>query len=405
MTQDNQNHQTEPSAKEEKKTEQTSTPSRVETAKSKTKSHKAKKKVSPAKRIIHWTIGVLVVVILFFCFLGYRYVQKSLKPLDPASNESIEVKIPIGSSDKQIGDILQKKHVIRSGFVFNYYVKSKQIGAFKAGYYDFKPSMTLSQIATELQKGGSSTPIGSGKVLVREGVTIDQIGDVIQANTKFKKQDFLNLMKDQQFLNDLKKKYPDLLSTAIGAKDVKYQLEGYLYPATYAVTDKENLKQLVEQMVAKENQELQPYYKKIKDEHMTVQQALTLASLVEGEGTNQESMEMIAGVFENRLQKNMKLQTDVSVSYALGKHKQNISYNDLKVKSPYNLYENNGLGPGPVNNPPVNTVKAVLYPKDRDKGYLYFVANMKTGKIYYTKSYQQHQENVSKVQKANGYEK
>ena len=404
MTQNNQQHQPESNSKAEKKQPST-TPSRVETAKTKPTSHVAKEAPSSAKRIIHWTIGVLVVVILFFCFLGYRYVQRSLKPLDPTSNESIKVKVPIGSTDKQIGDILQKRGVIRSGFVFNYYVKSKQLAAFKAGYYDFKPSMTLAQIATELQKGGSSTPIGSGKVLVREGVTADQIGDVIQKNTKFKKQDFLNLLNDQQFLNELKKKYPDLLSSAVGAKDVKYQLEGYLYPATYSVSKNETLKQLVEQMVAKENQEMQPYYQKIEDDHMSVQQALTLASLVEGEGTNQESLEMIAGVFENRLQKNMKLQTDVSVSYALGKHQQNISYNDLKANSPYNLYQNNGLGPGPVNNPPINAVKAVLYPKDRDKGYLYFVANMKTGKIYYTKSYQQHQENVSKVQKANGYEK
>lgn len=387
--------------KDQKDEERSSIPSRTETAKN---SH-AKKRKKSANRIIHWTIGLLIIVFLFFCFLGYRFVQKSLKPLDPTSNENIEVKIPIGSTNKQIGDILQKKHVIRSGFVFNYYVKSKRLGAFKAGYYDFKPSMSLATISNELQKGGSSTPIGSGKVLVREGVTIDEIGDVIQKNTKFKKQDFLNLMKNQNFLNQLKNKYPELLSSAIGAKGVRYQLEGYLYPATYALDDGETLEQLVEEMVAKENQELKTYYQQIKDDKMTVQQALTLASLVEGEGTNQDNREMIAGVFENRLEKNMKLQTDVAVTYALGKHKQNISYKDLEIDSPYNLYKNNGIGPGPCNNPPVNALKAVLYPKNRDKGYLYFVANMKTGKIYYSKTYEQHQQNVDKVQKDNGYSK
>lgn len=366
-------------------------------------SHVAKN--SAAQKIIHWTVGLLIVVFLFFCFLGYRFVQKSLKPLDPNSNQSIEVKIPIGSTNKEIGDILQKKHVIRSGFVFNYYVKSKRLGAFKAGYYNFKPSMSLMQISKTLQKGGSSTPIDSGKVVVREGVTIEQIGDEIQKNTKFKKSDFLNLMKNQDFLNKLKDKYPDLLSSAIGAKDVKYQLEGYLYPATYGINKHETLEQLVENMVKKENQELKPYYKKIKEENMTVQQALTLASIVEGEGTTQESRYIIAGIFENRLQKNMKLQTDVAVTYALGKHKQNISYKDLEVDSPYNLYKNNGLGPGPCNNPPISALKAVLNPKDRDKGYLYFVANMKTGKIYYSKTYEEHQQNVEKVQKDNEYKK
>lgn len=390
---------------QDKKNKQTSNDDTHVESKINKHSHAIKKNPSLAKRIIHWTIGLIIVLFLFFCFLGYRYVQKSLKPLNPNSNQTIEVKIPIGSTNKEIGDILQKKHVIRSGLVFNYYVKSKRIGSFKAGYYDFKPSMSLAQISAKLQKGGSSTPIGSGKVLVREGVTVDEIGDVIQKNTKFKKKDFLALMNDQQFLNQLKEKYPDLLSSAVGAKDVKYQLEGYLYPATYSVDDNETLKQLVEKMVAKENQELQPYFKKIKEENMTVQQALTLASLVEGEGTTLDSQYMIAGVFENRLEKNMKLQTDVSVTYALGKHQKNISYDDLNVDSPYNLYKNNGLGPGPYNNPPVTAVKAVLYPKDRDKGYLYFVANMKTGKIYYSKDYEQHQKNVEKVQKDNGYSK
>ena len=362
-------------------------------------------KESPAKKIVHWTVGILIVVILFFCFLGYRYVQKSLKPLNPSSNENIEVNIPIGSTNKQIGDILEKKHVIRNGFVFDYYVKSKRLGSFKAGNYEFTPSMTLAQISTELQRGGSATSLGSGKVLIREGATIDEVGDMIQKNTKFKKQDFLNLMNNQQFLNQLKNKYPNLLSSAIGAPNVKYTLEGYLYPATYAVAPKENLEQLVEEMVAKENQELSPYFVKIKEDHMTVQQALTLASLVEGEAPTLESQYIIAGIFENRLQKNMKLQTDVSVTYALGKHKQNISYKDLEIDSPYNLYKNNGLGPGPCNNPPITAVKAILYPKERNKGYLYFVADMKTGKIYYSKTYTQHQQNVEKVQKDNGYKK
>ena len=156
-------------------------------------------------------------------------------------------------------------------------------------------------------------------------------------------------------------------------------------------------------MVQKENQELKPYYSKMKAEHLSVQQALTLASLVVGEGITQNSKFMIAGIFENRLEKIMKLQTDVAVTYALGKHKQNISYKDLEINSPYNLYKNNGIGPGPCNNPPVDAVKAVLYPKDRSEGYLYFVANMKTGKIYYSKTYSQHQQNVEKVQKDNGY--
>ena len=155
-------------------------------------------------------------------------------------------------------------------------------------------------------------------------------------------------------------------------------------------------------MVAKSDQELSPYYKQIKAKKWTVQEALSLAALVEGEGgVGEHDHAKIAGVFLNRIKAQMPLQSDVAIHYALRTSKQNISYKDLKVKSPYNLYVHKGYGPGPVDNPSVKSLQAVLHPLDRDKGYLYFVANMKTGKVYYSQTYAQHQQNVNKVQKAN----
>ncbi len=154
-------------------------------------------------------------------------------------------------------------------------------------------------------------------------------------------------------------------------------------------------------MVAKTNEMLSPYYSKISERHYTVQQVLTLASLVEREGVTPKDRYKIAGVFENRLEKNMKIQSDISVLYALGKHKQNVTYKDLEVDSPYNLYQNEGMGPGPFNNPSIASVKAVLDPVDKDKGYLYFIANMKTGKIYFSKTYEEHQALTKKLEKDN----
>lgn len=154
-------------------------------------------------------------------------------------------------------------------------------------------------------------------------------------------------------------------------------------------------------MVAKTNEMLSPYYSKISERHYTVQQVLTLASLVEREGVTADDRYKIAGVFENRLEKNMKIQSDISVLYALGKHKQNVTYKDLEVDSPYNLYQNEGMGPGPFNNPSIASVKAVLDPVDKDKGYLYFIANMKTGKVYFSKTYEEHQALTKKLEKDN----
>lgn len=362
---------------------------------------KEKAKRPVAKKIITGVIAVIAVLVILVGAFGYRYVKQALQPLDSSSNKRIEVQIPVGSNNKQIGAILESKKVIKSGFVFDYYVKTNKFGNFKAGYYSLSPSMTLAQISKSLQKGGSSEPLDSGKVLVKEGVTVDEIGDEIQKTTKFSKKDFLALVNDKTFLNELKDKYPQLLTSALEAKDVRYRLEGYLYPATYSVQKNTTLKQLVEQMVAKTNEMMSPYYSKISEKNYTVQQVLTLASLVEREGVTKDDRYKIAGVFENRLEKNMKIQSDISVLYALGKHKQNVTYKDLEVDSPYNLYQNEGMGPGPFNNPSIDSVKAVLDPVDKDKGYLYFIANMKTGKVYFSKTYEQHEELTKKLEKDN----
>lgn len=354
-----------------------------------------------ANRIIYGIVSLIIVLLLIVCWRGYQYFDQSLKPLNPNSQKIIEVKIPIGSSSKQIGSILEQKNIIKSSFVFDYYVKKHNFTNFKAGYYELKPSMTLKTIAKKLEKGGASESIKSGKVLVREGVTADQIGDVVQTKTKYSKKKFLKLLNNQQFLKRLAKQYPQLLSSAVNAKHVRYKLEGYLYPATYMLGKNENLRDLIEKMVAKTNQVLSPYYSEISKKNWTVQKTLTLASLVEREGVTNDDRYRIAGVFENRLNKKMMIQSDISVLYALGKHKKNVTYKDLKVNSPYNLYRHYGVGPGPFNNPSLDSVKAVLYPKDLAQDYLYFIADLKTGKVYFSKTYAEHQVLVKKLAKDN----
>lgn len=355
-----------------------------------------------ARHIVIGTVSLIVVMLCLVAFIGYRYVKSSLQPLNPNSNEKIEVKIPIGSTSRQIGAILEEKKVIKSGFAFGYYVDSHKQGSLKAGYYRFKPSMTLQEIATELQQGGSSHPFNSGKVLVREGANINDIAAQVAKNTRYSKKDFIEAVNNKKLIKKLEKRYPKLLSSAVKAKNVRYTLEGYLYPATYVANKHVSLNNLITQMVAKSDQEISPYYKQIKDKKWTVQEALSLAALVEGEGgVDEHDHAKIAGVFLNRIKAQMPLQSDVAIHYALRTSKQNISYKDLKVKSPYNLYVHKGYGPGPVDNPSVKSLQAVLHPLDRDKGYLYFVANMKTGKVYYSQTYAQHQQNVNKVQKAN----
>lgn len=352
----------------------------------------------------YWWIAGIIVILVVIGLVGTKvYINSAMKPVDSSKNTSIQVKIPLGASNKKIGQLLADKKVIKSAFVFDYYIKTHNKTSFNAGYYVLKPSMNLATVVNHLEQGGSSTPLigQTGKVLVQEGETIDQIAQAVQKQTKFSAKEFLALMKDESYLDQLAKQYPELLNSTMTAKGVRYRLEGYLYPATYDVSNLKNLKTLVNQMVATENTQLKPYFNTMTKKHLSVQEVLTLASLVEREGVTSTDRGKIAGVFFNRLDKNMALQSDISVMYALNTHKKNLSYKDLKVDSPYNLYTNKGYGPGPFNSPSLQAIKAVLNPTQRSKKYLYFIANTKTGKVYYSKTYAQHQKMTDKLAKDN----
>lgn len=353
-----------------------------------------------ANKIVYWIIGIVLALVVIIGLMGYRYVQTSLKPYDTKAKQAITVKIPNGSTNKEIAAILQEKKLIKSATVFNYYVKTHNFSDFQAGYHVLKQSMDFEKIISNLQKEGTPTRPRdvTGKVLVKEGVTLEQIATAVGKNTKYSKADFIKLVQDKQFLASLAKKYPQLLTSTMAKKNVRYHLEGYLFPATYEVYKDTTLKELITEMVKTTDQNLQPYYATIKQKKLTVQEVLTLASLVEREGVTATDRQKIAGVFFNRLDIDMPIQSDISVMYALNTHKTHLYNKDTKVDSPYNLYVHTGYGPGPFNSPSLQSISAVLNPADRDQDYLYFVANLKTGKVYYSHNFEEHTQTTNSIE-------
>ncbi|WP_270375330.1 endolytic transglycosylase MltG [Enterococcus thailandicus] len=347
-------------------------------------------------KIILVIVITLLAIVVVFGFTTYKYVESGLKPLDNSDSQLVQVEIPSGSSNKQIGEILENDHVIKSGIVFNYYTKFKNLTGFQAGFYQMAPNMTLDEIGKLLQEGGTAEPkeVADGKITIPEGYDIDQIASRVAKITGKDKQEFLDLITDDAFLKELYQKFPELLESSSQAKDVKYHLEGYLFPATYDYYKDTSLKDLVIQMVEKTDSVMQDYYATIKQQNRTVQEVLTLASLVEKEGVKENDRKNIARVFYNRIESDMPLQTDISVLYALGEHKETVSYADTAVDSPYNLYTNPGFGPGPFDSPSEESIKAVLSPADND--YYYFVADISTGNVYFAKTYEEHLELVEK---------
>ncbi|HGD0024945.1 TPA: endolytic transglycosylase MltG [Streptococcus agalactiae] len=362
-----------------------------------------------AKRIARILISIIILVLLLTAFVGYRFVDSAIKPVDSNSNKFVQVEIPIGSGNKLIGQILEKAGVIKSATVFNYYSKFKNYSNFQSGYYNLKKSMTLDQIAAELEKGGTAEPTkpALGKILITEGYTIKQIAKAIESNkidtkttsTPYKADDFLKLVQDETFIKKMVAKYPNLLGSLPDKSKAIYQLEGYLFPATYNYYKDTTLEGLVEDMISTMNTKMAPYYNTIKAKNMSVNDVLTLSSLVEKEGSTDEDRRKIASVFYNRLSAGQALQSNIAILYAMGKLGDKTSLAEdaqinTSIKSPYNIYTNTGLMPGPVDSPSISAIEATIKPASTD--YLYFVADVKTGNVYYAKDFETHKANVEK---------
>ncbi|WP_423216021.1 endolytic transglycosylase MltG [Streptococcus equinus] len=369
---------------------------------------KRQKTNSLAGKIALCLISAIIVALLATGFFVYRYVDSSIKPLDSSSTEYITVDIPEGSGNKYIGQILEKSGVIKSATVFNYYTKFKNYSNFQSGYYNLQASMDLDEICKHLKEGGTPQPEkpSLGKILVTEGYTIKQISEAVtknsakkNASTPYTSEDFLKVVQDEAFISKMAAKYPKLLSSLPSADQVTYRLEGYLFPATYSYYKETSMEDIVEQMISTMDSYMSQYYDTIAASGKSVNDVLTLASLVEKEGSTDDDRRNIASVFYNRMNNDMPLQSNIAILYAMGKLGEETSLAadasiDTSIDSPYNVYTNTGLMPGPVDSPSLAAIEATVNPASTD--YYYFVADVKTGKVYYSENFDDHQANVEK---------
>lgn len=349
-----------------------------------------KKETSIIKKIMKYFMIALLVIVLVGGFFTWNYIKGETQPVDTAQTELVSFEIEQGASVKEVSKALEEEGIIRNSKLFNFYLKFKNVSGFKSGLYHVSKSMTLDEIIAELSGQGKDKDQNATKVLIREGEQLTDIAKEVEKSTKYSAEDFMAKVQDEDFLRYLVQKFPKLLTQSYNGYQVKYVLEGYLFPATYDMNDSKTLQMLITEMVAKTDEVMSKYYDKILASDYTLQEIMALASLIEKEGTKLEDRKKISSVFHNRIKENMKLQTDVSVQYALGEHKEALSLSDLEVDSPYNLYQNYGVGPGPYNSPSEDAIVAAMEPAETD--YLYFLADIKTKEIYYAKTYEEHLE-------------
>lgn len=336
------------------------------------------------RKIVTIVIISLVIILLVGGISGYMYVKSALQPVNPDSDKEIKVEIPMGSSTSDIASILEDKGIIKDARVFRFYIKFKNESNFQAGNYTFSPSMTLDQIIKSL-KNGKVLKEPKYSVTIPEGKTIKQMAKIYGGKLPFSKEDFLNKANNVKYVRTLIEKHPSILSKKILDPDIRTPLEGYLFAATYNFyAKKPTVESVIEKMLDKTEAVVTPYLDEIAAQDLTVHEAITMASLLENEAKTFEQRQKIAGVFYNRLEKGMPLQTDPTVQYALGGHKEKVLLEDLKVESPYNTYQVKGLPVGPISNFAENSLKATINPEDSKN--LFFLHDS-NGKIHYAKDY------------------
>lgn len=341
---------------------------------------------------------IIVIVLLFAAIVigAILWYNISLGPVSKNS-EQIKVNIQMGSNSNIIARNLKEKDLIKSVNAFKIYIKLNNISNFQAGEYTLNKNMDIKQIVESLQTGvvfGDST-----KITFLEGKTIRWYAKEVAENTDFTEEDVYLKLEDEEYINSLIQKYW-FLTDDIKNEDIYYPLEGYLWPDTYYF-EKENLtiETIFEKLLDQTEKKLEKYKEKMLNNDLSIHQIMTLASMVEMEGTKDEARKDIASVFYNRLEKNMSLGSDVTTYYAakIEVGERDLYANELNTYNPYNTRGPGMAGKlpiGPISSVGESSIEACLNPNKTN--YLYFVAD-KDGNVYFTRTSQEHTEKIKEL--------
>lgn len=329
------------------------------------------------------TAGLIVVTLLLtFAFSIWREYSRT----DTGKGKAVEVTVEKGMTTRQMAKVLKDAGVIRyeSAFLLKIYFSDAR-GKLRYGTFQLNEGMSLERIIKEMTTGGAQKK--------EESFTIPEGYSVPMIAAKLEKE---KIMTKEEFLQAVKKAADDFAGKDLlpDQGQVFYQLEGYLFPDTYYLSENMTGEQLVKKIL---DEFMQKFDEKRQEEAkalgMTMEEVLIRASLVQKETETPSEYPTIAGVINNRLRQNMRLQFDSTVVYALSEGMYGVDrvlYGHLEVESPYNTYKNNGLPIGPICNPSLEAIDGVLHPEEHE--YLYFQADQvkNDGTNLYFKTYEEH---------------
>ena len=336
------------------------------------------------------TIGIVVwaITLVPSTILGSE-PEEMLGPT--TANGVATVTIEDGDGARSIAEELQDAGVIQSARLFRVLVAFMGIeNELQAGSYEFDKGMSTLSVINRIHTGVTAPVM----VTIPEGLRAEEIGDLLEKEGVVSKSGFLSALKE-----DYGKPF---LPEGAGERN----LQGYLFPATYGFSRATSGHQAVEQMLdAFEEQVVTEVQPQLETTGLTLDQVITLGSIVEREAVKPEERPLIASVYLNRMKVNIALQADPTVQFAVANDPQSVSQygywkkeltlSDLEIDSPYNTYKNGGLPPGPIASPGLDSINAVLRPARTN--YLFFVAK-DDGSHVFAETLEEHLRNVQLYQ-------
>jgi UPF0755 protein len=355
------------------------------------------------------SLGLCAVIL----YGGYRFVMaRFFSPVDINDATPVTITISSGSGASSIAKKLYEAGgvdddgnliapgLISSKTVFKIYVdftgKSDKL---KAGTYVLSRNMDVGQIVDMICEGNA--PRITLKLTVTEGMTVEQIAEkLVSLGVLDSSDEFLDLCKTGESFADYS--FVAALADRIDPEQARdYALEGYLFPDTYEIYSDESAKSIINRMIYRFSEVMtDEYIARAQELDMSVDDLVTLASVVEKEAKVDNDFAKVSAVFRLRLEKGMKLQSDATLKYIF-KTTGNITFTDEELNNPskYNTYAYAGLPLGPICNPGLRSIKAVLYPDEAtmEEEYLYFcLSDDENGALVYAKTLEEHKANIEK---------
>ncbi len=343
------------------------------------------------RKIIFVLIGFLLFLAVYLKINREAYVAA----VDPRNQEQVTFQIKKGEGSTEVGENLARQGLIRNKYYFWYYVwKTKTDDKLQAGAYKLSKAMTIPAMVRKFTAGEIEEKIN--KLVVPEGETIEGIVDLLKKQKPEIASEFDRLTNcrcsgaEKCLCGKLNEKYDFLRERPKGTT-----LEGYLFPDTYFLADKETalslLNKFLDNFQRKVNEEVRS---SIREKGLNLHQVLTMASIVEKEAKSDEDRRLIAGIFWKRFKQKHPLQSDATLSYILKTNKVKYSNKETNIDSPYNTYKYVGLPPAPICNPGLEAILATINPQQSD--YFYFLNDAQTGETVFSKNFAEHKRNKLK---------